>query len=71
VTDWLLLGLAVGIALWAKYFVVLLVVPYALFLLFDREARRALVTPGPCLALLIAAIGHCAECRVAFPASPP
>jgi 4-amino-4-deoxy-L-arabinose transferase-like glycosyltransferase len=55
-TDWLLLGLAVGGALWAKYFVALLVVPYALFLLFDRDARRALATPGPYLALVVAAI---------------
>jgi hypothetical protein len=55
-TDWLLLGFAVGGALWAKYFVVLLVAPYALFLLFDRDARRALATPGPYLALLVAAI---------------
>jgi Dolichyl-phosphate-mannose-protein mannosyltransferase len=55
-TDWPLLGFAVGGALWAKYFVVLLVVPYALFLLFDRDARRALATPGPYLALLVAAV---------------
>ena len=55
-TDWLLLGFAVGAAAWAKYFVVMLVVPYALFLLFDRDARRALATPGPYLALVVAAI---------------
>jgi 4-amino-4-deoxy-L-arabinose transferase-like glycosyltransferase len=56
--DWLLLGFAFGGALWAKYFVVVLAAPYALFLLFDRDARRALRTPGPwlgaALALLIA-----------------
>jgi len=55
-TDWLLLGFAIGGALWAKYFVVLLLAPYALFLLFDRDARRALATPGPYLALAIAAV---------------
>jgi len=54
--DWLLLGLAIGGALWAKYFVALLVAPYALFLLFDRDARRALATPGPYLALAVAAV---------------
>ena len=54
--DWLLLGFAVGGALWAKYFVALLIAPYALFLLFDREARRALATPGPYLALAVAAV---------------
>ena len=54
--DWLLLGLAIGIALWAKYFVVVLVVPLGLFLLIDRDARRALATPGPWLALAVALV---------------
>jgi hypothetical protein len=48
-----------GGALWAKYFVVVLAVPYVLFMLFDRQARRAFATPGPwlalCVALLVAA----------------
>jgi len=52
--DWVLLGLAIGIALWAKYFVVVLAAPLALFLLVDREARRALATPGPWVALALA-----------------
>jgi Dolichyl-phosphate-mannose-protein mannosyltransferase len=52
--HWALLGVAFGGALWAKYFVVVLAVPYALFLLFDRQARRTLATPGPWLALAIA-----------------
>jgi 4-amino-4-deoxy-L-arabinose transferase-like glycosyltransferase len=54
--HWLLLGFSFGAALWAKYFVVVLVAPYALFLLFDRDARRALATPGPWLALVVALI---------------
>ena len=54
--HWLLLGFAVGGALWAKYFVVLLIIPYALFLLFDRDARRVLATAGPYLALAVAVI---------------
>jgi 4-amino-4-deoxy-L-arabinose transferase-like glycosyltransferase len=54
--SWLLLGLAFGGALWAKYFVVVLAAPYALFMLFDREARRALATPGPWVALLVALV---------------
>src|SRR5215510_7205161 len=33
--DWVLLGLAIGLALWAKYFVVVLAIPLALFLLLD------------------------------------
>ena len=51
---WLLLGFAFGGALWAKYFVVVIAGPYALFLLFDREARPALRTPGPWLAMALA-----------------
>jgi 4-amino-4-deoxy-L-arabinose transferase-like glycosyltransferase len=52
--HWVLLGLAFGGALWAKYFVVMLAAPYALFMLFDRQARRALMTPGPWLTLAVA-----------------
>jgi 4-amino-4-deoxy-L-arabinose transferase-like glycosyltransferase len=51
---WLLLGLAIGSALWAKYFVVVLAIPMVLFLLLDRNARPALATPGPWLALAVA-----------------
>ncbi|MGA2895254.1 MAG: glycosyltransferase family 39 protein [Xanthobacteraceae bacterium] len=51
---WLVLGVAFGGALWAKYFVVVLVAPYALFMLFDRQARQAFATPGPWLALATA-----------------
>ena len=54
VAHWLLLGLAIGLALWAKYFVVVLAVPLAVFLLFDRDARKALATPGPWIALAVA-----------------
>ncbi len=52
--HWLLLGFCFGATLWAKYFVVVLAAPYALFLLVDRDARRALATPGPWLALIVA-----------------
>jgi Dolichyl-phosphate-mannose-protein mannosyltransferase len=52
--HWLFLGVALGGALWAKYFVVMLAAPYALFMLFDRDARRAFATPGPWLALAVA-----------------
>jgi 4-amino-4-deoxy-L-arabinose transferase-like glycosyltransferase len=54
--HWLLLGFAIGGALWAKYFIVLLVIPYALFLVCDRDARPALATPGPYLALAVAIV---------------
>src|SRR5882757_5948311 len=52
--HWVLLGLAIGLALWAKYFVVVLAAPLALFLVLDRDARKALATPGPWLAAVLA-----------------
>jgi Dolichyl-phosphate-mannose-protein mannosyltransferase len=56
---WILLGVALGLAWWAKYFVVVLAAPLALFLLFDPAARRRLAAPGPWIAagvaLLVAA----------------
>src|SRR5581483_9091135 len=52
--HWLLLGFAVGMALWAKYFVAVLVLPLLLFLLFDRHARKFLATPGPYVAAGVA-----------------
>jgi 4-amino-4-deoxy-L-arabinose transferase-like glycosyltransferase len=54
--DWVWLGLAIGISLWAKYFVVVLAAPLALFLLIDRDARKALATLGPWIALVLAAL---------------
>jgi hypothetical protein len=54
--HWVLLGLAVGVAFWAKYFVVVLVAPLALFVLLDRDARKALATPGPYVAAAIALV---------------
>ena len=54
--DWGLLGLAIGLAVWAKYFVVVLVVPLALFLLLDRDARKTLSTPGPWIAFAVALV---------------
>ena len=54
--HWALLGLAIGLALWAKYFVAVLAAPLALFLLVDRDARKALATPGPYVALVVAAV---------------
>jgi 4-amino-4-deoxy-L-arabinose transferase-like glycosyltransferase len=52
--HWVLLGLAVGISLWAKYFVIVLVAPMAAFALIDRDARQCLMTPGPYIAAAVA-----------------
>jgi len=56
VADWLLLGLALGLALWAKYFVVVLAAPIIVFALLDRDARKLLATPGPYIAAAVALI---------------
>jgi hypothetical protein len=52
--HWLLLGVAFGGALWAKYFVVVLAAAYAAFMVFDRDARRVWRTPGPWLGMALA-----------------
>ncbi len=54
--HWLLLGFSIGMAVWAKYFVVVLAVPLALFALLDRDARKAFATPGPYVAAVVALI---------------
>jgi 4-amino-4-deoxy-L-arabinose transferase-like glycosyltransferase len=51
--HWILLGVALGLAWWAKYFVVILAAPLALFLLFDPQARRKLAGPGPWTAAIV------------------
>ena len=53
IVHWVLLGAAIGIAFWAKYFVVVLAVPLVLFVLLDRDARKSLATPGPWLAAVV------------------
>ena len=50
---WLLLGFVMGVALWAKYSIVLLLATVALWTLMDKEARAHLATPYPYAALLI------------------
>ncbi len=55
-THWSLFGFAIGMALWAKYFVVVLAAPLALFVLFDRDARKAMATAGPYVAAMVAFI---------------
>lgn len=52
--HWLLLGVGIGLSLWAKYFVIVQAAPLVLFALFDREARKSLATPGPYVAAAVA-----------------
>src|SRR6188508_874370 len=54
--DWILLGVAIGLSLWAKYFVVVLAAPLALFVLIDDDARKSLRAPGPWIAILVALV---------------
>jgi hypothetical protein len=54
--HWLLLGLGIGLSLWAKYFVVVLALPLGLFVLIDRDARKCLARPGPYVSLGVAFI---------------
>src|SRR5450830_2054595 len=56
IRHWLLLGLTVGISLWAKYFILALAAPLVLFVLVDRDARKCLATPGPYVAAAAALI---------------
>lgn len=51
--DWALLGLFAGLGLWAKYSHLVVLTACAIWLLWDSEARRRLLTPGPWLALLV------------------
>jgi 4-amino-4-deoxy-L-arabinose transferase-like glycosyltransferase len=54
--HWALLGFGIGMAVWAKYFVVVQAVPLVLFALFDRDARKSLATPGPWIAVAVALV---------------
>jgi hypothetical protein len=54
--DWVLLGLAVGGGLWAKYSILHLIVPLSLLVFIVPEWRRRLIGPGPWLAILVAAL---------------
>ena len=50
---WLLLGFVMGVALWTKYSIVLLLATVGLWIIIDKEARAHLATPYPYAALLI------------------
>ena len=54
--HWVLLGIALGGAFWAKYFVAMLAVPLALFILLDRDARASLRTAGPYVTAMVALV---------------
>jgi hypothetical protein len=51
--DWMLLGLWLALAFYAKYAAVALVAPLLLFALVEGRARQCWRTPGPYLAVLV------------------
>ena len=50
---WLLLGFVMGVALWTKHSIVLLLATVALWVIVDKEARSHLLTPHPYFAALL------------------
>jgi hypothetical protein len=52
-SDWMLVGLWLALAFYAKYAAVTLIAPLLLFSAVDRGARRCWRTPGPYLAILV------------------
>jgi dolichol-phosphate mannosyltransferase len=53
---WLWLGVAIGLGMLSKYTIVLLAAAFALFVLFDKAARRSLARPEPWLGVLVALV---------------
>ena len=56
VISWLFFGLAVGLSLWVKYAIGLLLLPIVLAFLLVPRWRQQIMTPGPWLAVLVAAL---------------
>ncbi|MGJ8529535.1 ArnT family glycosyltransferase [Maritalea sp.] len=54
--SWILVGIWVGLTFMTKYHAVFLIYGAGLFILFNKDARKWLLHPGPYLAVLIAAI---------------
>ncbi len=55
-THWAILGAALGLAFWAKYFVIILGLPLVLFVLINARARQSLAAPGPYVAIAVALV---------------
>jgi 4-amino-4-deoxy-L-arabinose transferase-like glycosyltransferase len=50
--DWILTGAALGLGLWTKYAIIILIAALGLFFLFDPIARQKLRTSGPYLSVI-------------------
>jgi hypothetical protein len=53
---WALLGLAAGLAMWAKYSSAILLLVAGIWMLYDKQARAKILTPGPWYALIVLAL---------------
>ena len=53
---WALLGLAGGLAMWAKYSSAILLFAAGIWMLYDKQARSKILTPGPWFALIVLAL---------------
>lgn len=53
---WVLLGLAAGFSMWAKYSSAILLLAAGVWMLYDTEARRKFLTPGPWVTAIVAAL---------------
>ncbi len=53
IRHWVLVGIFAALAMLSKYFVIILFVPMALFLLTNRDARKSFVKPGLYVAIII------------------
>lgn len=51
--HWLLLGFVAGLGMWAKYSFAILLVIAGAWLLWDAQARKRLLSPGPWIALVV------------------
>jgi Dolichyl-phosphate-mannose-protein mannosyltransferase len=56
IVDWIWVGVCFAVAFYAKYAVMLLIIPVVLFAIVDPVARRCWRTPGPYLAMLLCAV---------------
>ena len=52
--DWALLGVCAGLGLWTKYYTGVLLLALFVFLIADRDARKAFRTAGPYAAFILA-----------------
>lgn len=53
---WIVLGVAAGLSLWAKYSSAILLLMAGVWMLYDAEARKKILTPGPWITAIVCAL---------------